>query len=71
VFQDYANAAINTLAQGEIGWFQYSGNTYIVQEAQAAGTTFLNGTDYIVKLTGLIDLSTASFSQTHLTVELM
>ena len=61
VFQDYANAAINSLAQGEIGWFQFSGNTYVVQEGQAAGTAFLDGTDFVVKLTGLIDLSTASY----------
>jgi S-layer protein len=65
VFQDYANAAINTLALGEIGWFQFGGNTYIVQDGDTGGgadtTTFTNGEDYIVKLTGLIDLSLASF----------
>ena len=60
VFQDYANAAINSLAQGEIGWFQYGGNTYVVQDASNT-TAFVNGTDYIVKLAGVVDLSLASY----------
>lgn len=63
VFQDYANAAIATnTVQGGIVWFQYGGDTYIVQESgNNTANTFTNGTDLIVKLTGVVDLSTASF----------
>lgn len=66
VFQDYANAAIvNNTTQGGISWFQYGGNTYIVQEALAnADVIFTNNTDFIVKLTGLVDLTLASFDNT-------
>jgi S-layer protein len=62
VFQDYANLAIATTNQGGIAWFQFGGDTYIVQEAgNNTANTFTNGTDFIVKLTGLVDLSQASF----------
>lgn len=44
---------------GQIKWFQYAGNTYIVEDV-TAGATFA-ATDHVVKLTGLIDLSTASY----------
>lgn len=62
VFQDLANAAIANGSQGDVAWFQYGGNTFVVEHAQAGGVTFLNNTDVIVKITGLVDLSTASFS---------
>jgi S-layer protein len=62
VFQDYANAAIAQTAQGEISWFQIGGNTYVIEHAQVAGTSFLNGTDVIVKITGAVDLSHSSFN---------
>ena len=69
VFQDYANEAINTTDQGDIVWFQFGGNTYVIEHASAdAATSFVNGTDVIVKLTGLVDLSTASFSDSALTL---
>jgi len=63
VFQDYANAAVNSNggAAGAISWFQYGGDTYVVENKTAATTDFINGTDLVVKLTGLIDLSTAAF----------
>jgi S-layer protein len=72
VFQDFANAAINALALNGAGWFQFGGDTYVVADMPAAapaapvnGTTFVNGEDFIVKLTGLIDLSQASFNSEH------
>jgi S-layer protein len=72
VFQDFANAAINALALNGAGWFQFGGDTYVVADMPAAapaapenGTTFVNGQDFIVKLTGLINLSQASFNSTH------
>jgi len=72
VFQDYANAAIATNAtQGGISWFQFGGNTYVVQEALAnASNDFVNGTDFIVRLTGLVDLSLASFDTTDISIRI-
>lgn len=68
VFQDYANAVIAGTAQGNIAWFQYGGDTYVVQHEQAGGTAFLNGTDLIVKLAGLVDLSHTSLNTTSATL---
>jgi len=62
VFQDYANAAIAGLAQGEVGYFQFGGDTYVVEDKSGSTTTFTNGTDVIVKLTGLVNLSDDVFS---------
>lgn len=71
VFQDYANLAIATTNQGGIAWFQFGGDTYIVQESGAnTANTFTNGTDIIVKLTGLVDLSQASFDSTQIEVRI-
>jgi len=70
VFQDYANAAINSLAATKAGWFQYGGNTYVVADMGADGTTFTNSQDFIVKLTGTVDLTNASFNSTHATIAL-
>jgi S-layer protein len=70
VFQDFANAAINDVAANGSGWFQYGGNTYIVADLGAEGTSFVNGQDSIVRLTGLVDLTNASFSSTLGTVSL-
>lgn len=61
VFQDYANAAINATNTGDVSWFQFGGNTYVIENS-SNGTSFLNNSDIIVKLTGAVDLSTASFS---------
>ncbi|MBA5687980.1 beta strand repeat-containing protein [Rugamonas apoptosis] len=66
IFQDYANAVVTGSNQGDIGWFQFGGNTYIVQHVYASTeVAFLNGTDLIVKLIGLVDLSHASLSADH------
>jgi S-layer protein len=63
VFQDYANlaAAGDGSANGLVSWFQFGGDTYVVEDT-TAGATFTSATDVIVKLTGLVDLSTAGFS---------
>lgn len=75
VFQDYANAAINALGAEDAGWFQFGGNTYVVVDITTGGgsngTTFENGEDFIVKLTGLVDLSQASFNATTGTIALV
>ena len=77
VFQDYANAAMNVLNQVvdgtdvAVGWFQFGGNTYVVADAGATdSTTFVNGEDFVVKLTGLVDLTNASFNVTEATIAL-
>jgi S-layer protein len=67
VFQDYANAVVqaggNASVNGAFGWFQFSGDTYLVQsrhDGSGVNASFTNGTDMVVKLTGLVDLSTAT-----------
>ncbi len=69
VFQDYANAAINAVGANDVAWFQYGGNTYMVMDAGDT-TAFVNGTDFVVKLTGLVDLTNASFSNDYDTIAL-
>lgn len=71
VFQDYANAAINALGASDAGWFQFGGNTYVIADIGANETTFNNGQDFIVKLTGLVDLTNASFNSTSATIALV
>ena len=68
VFQDFANAVIaaagDASVNGALGWFQFAGDTYVVESRHdaAVSASFVNGTDMIVKLTGLLDLSTAQFT---------
>lgn len=75
VFQDYANAAINSLkATGAVAWFQSAGNTYVVADmgtASDGAAGFVNGEDFIVKIVGLVDLSNASFNNDHDTIALV
>ena len=51
---------------GVIDWFQFKGDTYIVESVNTGSTavthTGLGGDDVVVKLTGLVDLSTANFN---------
>lgn len=67
---NYANQAIKTLAEGEMGWFQRGGNTYIVQDVVSSGTNsdaFTAGEDMIVMIVGLVDLGTgASFNTSNI-----
>jgi len=71
VFQDYANAAINVNdADNTLSWFQFSGNTYVVQDVDNSDTDFTNGADIVIQLTGLVDLSAASFNATLGTIEI-
>lgn len=70
--QNYADAAIIAItADNGAAWFQYNNNTYIVMEDNnAAGNSFVNNEDVIVKLAGLVDLSTSSFNADNGTIEL-
>ncbi|WP_288381749.1 DUF4214 domain-containing protein [uncultured Massilia sp.] len=72
VFQDYANAAVNNLSANQIGWFTFGGNTYVVADMGANSTAgFVDGQDFIVKLTGTVDLSQASFNTQYGTIGLI
>ena len=57
---DQALAAAATVA-GQVSWFQYGANTYVV--ANDASAAFGAG-DTVVKLSGLVDLSTSGFNAT-------
>jgi hypothetical protein len=69
VFQDYCNAAINAIGANDVAWFQYANNTYMVMDSTDTAT-FTNSQDFVVKLTGLVDLSTATFNATNSSIEL-
>lgn len=64
VFQDFANASVNAVGVNDVAWFQFGGNTYAVVDKGVNSTTFVNGEDLIVKITGQVDLSTAAFNAT-------
>jgi S-layer protein len=70
------NEAVNLLGSdtNDAAWFQFGGNTYIVQSGgdhSTGGTPdFQNGQDSIIQITGLVDLSTASYNQTNGTLEI-
>jgi S-layer protein len=60
---DALNLAITGAADGEIRWLQFGGDTYVVQNiGSGASTTFNDGTDLAVKLSGTIDLSAMGFN---------
>lgn len=58
LFADYiAQASSGSgAANGIISWFQFGGNTYIVDDVSASAS-FVAGADNIVKLVGLVDLA--------------
>lgn len=60
-FADYVQAAAAGTTAGVMTWFQYGGDTYVVNDGSATAA-WVNGTDEIVKLTGTIDLSKATVS---------
>jgi hypothetical protein len=62
--------ANTTSSKGVLDWFQFSGNTYIAESINGATAptahAALSATDAVVKISGLVDLSTSSFSSnTH------
>lgn len=69
--RDYANALINQLAQGQLGWFVHGDDTYLVADLGADGRVgFVEGEDVIVKLVGTVDLGGATFDVTSGTLGL-
>ncbi|WP_263285792.1 beta strand repeat-containing protein [Caulobacter segnis] len=68
VFQDYLDAGtaatdVTTGNTSHVKWFVYGGNTYVVIDNSDAAT-FQNGADQVIKLTGLVDLSTNTATAT-------
>ncbi len=61
---DLATTADGGTANSAIKWFQYAGDTYVVED-NSAGATLGTG-DIVIKLTGLHDLSTATGAGTHI-----
>jgi S-layer protein len=52
VFQDYANEAAKAGTAGSVSWFQWAGDTYLVQDNTTASASFSNTADAIVKIVG-------------------
>ena len=69
--QALMDLAVNNLGANGMGWFQTGGNTFIVMDAGADSTAgFVAGIDMVVMITGIHDLSKASFSGTLGTLEI-
>jgi len=62
-FADFlaAASAADGSTNSAVKWFQYGSDTYVVFD-NSASTTFDNGVDQIVKLTGTLDLSKSTVS---------
>lgn len=67
-FADFLQAAAaSTFAVGAdsaVKWFQFGGDTYVVNDRTANNTSFVNGADQVIKLTGIVDLSASTTSAT-------
>jgi len=60
-FLQAASAKTTNVNNVQVSWFQFQGNTYVAVDATTTNS-WVNGTDTIVKLTGLVDLSTADLA---------
>ena len=64
--------ALNLVSTGDGGtngivkWFQFNGNTYLVED-MSASTTFVDGTDQVIQIQGLVDLLTLSAGSLNVT----
>jgi len=67
-FIDAAASVNATGNDGAAGWFQFSGDTYVVVDNTAGTNTFTNGADQVVKLAGAVDLSAAGITDHVLTL---
>ena len=65
-FTDYLNEAANDAdsVNSTISWFTYGGNTYIVQDCSSGSSTFVDGTDIVVEITGVVSLAFPSTGET-------
>ncbi|AHK80726.1 hypothetical protein M911_11635 [Ectothiorhodospira haloalkaliphila] len=56
-FEDFVNAAVSVSgADGDVSYFEFGGDTYLVQNSDGSNNDFL-AADIIVKLVGVVDLS--------------
>lgn len=58
--------ASNNAVAGTVTWFQYGNNTYVVENTD--GTTGIDATDIVVKLTGTVDLSLSTIAAHIVTI---
>ena len=63
------DTALNKAANiGNVTWFQYDGNTYIVDAATTASSGTLATGDLVVKLNGIVNLGNSTISSGDLTI---
>jgi|GEM_PF-918858 len=56
-FADYVSVAVEGAATGDVSYFTFAGDTFLVQDVNADTTGAIMADDIIVKLTGVVDLS--------------
>ncbi|NML61178.1 DUF4214 domain-containing protein [Massilia sp. RP-1-19] len=69
-FANYLDAATATggaTAGQEVNWFQFNGNTYVTLD-NSAEATFKDGSDLVIELVGLVDLSTSTLVAEVITI---
>jgi hypothetical protein len=72
VFSNFVDAAIAQAEDGAAVWFSFGGNSYVViDNGDAAVTTFENGTDSIIQIAGVNTLDNVSFNATYGTIGLV
>lgn len=60
-FRQHLDAAARGTTGGELRWFVFGGDTYVVNDVSGAAA-FTEGADLVVKLAGVLDLSGSSVS---------
>ena len=63
---DLAAAGSGSMGATQLTWFQYGGATYVVADVNA-GASFVAGSDFVVKLTGLVSISGATVATDTIT----
>ena len=65
-----ANAGAGNAAHHSASWFNFAGNTYVVEQADAGNLAFGTGAaaDTLVQLVGILDLSNGSISGSTITL---
>jgi hypothetical protein len=72
VFSNFVDAAIAQAEDGAAVWFSFGGNSYVViDNGDAAVTTFENGIDSIIQIAGVNTLDNVSFNATYGTIGLV
>ena len=54
--RDHADAVVKS---GKMGWFEFGGDTWLINGQQTATPGFVDGSDFALKLAGAVDLSQA------------